>query len=100
MLRQDGLIRETEVLLSHGEIGGGLSLCVPKRREGDWFVITPVYPETKLPMTDQARRSKLISAICTQLEEFGTMSSETAQRKTNGWVKEAKSNGRTIIEGD
>jgi hypothetical protein len=99
MLRQDGLICETEVLLSHGEIGGGLSLGVPKRREGDWFVITLVYPETKLPMTDQARRSKLISAICTQLEEFGAMSCGTAQRHSGGWVKKAKSNGRAIIQG-
>ena len=70
MLRQDGLIREMEVYLSSGEV----SLGMPKRsRNGEdpaWFVITPVNPETKLPMTDQARCSKLISAVCTQLEEY------------------------------
>jgi hypothetical protein len=55
-------------------------------------------PEDQVACDRQACCSKLISAICTQLEEFGTMSSETVQRKTNGWVKEAKSNGRTIIE--
>jgi hypothetical protein len=44
---------------------------MPNRREGNWFVITPVNPQTKLPVTDQARCSKLISAVCTQLEEFG-----------------------------
>jgi hypothetical protein len=72
MLSQDGLIRKTEVFLSHGEV----TLGMPKRRKGEdpaWFVITPVYPETKLPMTDQARCSEQISAICTQLEEFGAM---------------------------
>ena len=66
---------------------------MPNRRNGvdpAWLVITPVNPKTKLPMTDQARCSNQISAICTQLEEFGAM---------NGWVKEAKSNGRAIIEG-
>ena len=98
MLRQDGLICETEVFLSSGEVG----LCKPNRRKGEdpvWFVITPVYPETKLPMTDQACCSELISAICTQLEEFGAMTFETVQRHSGGWVKEAKSNGRAIIAG-
>jgi hypothetical protein len=98
MLRQDGLICKTEVFLSHGEVHLGM----PKRRKGEdpaWFVITPVYPETKLPMTDQARCSEQIGAICTQLEEFGAMSFYTARKNTNGWVKEAKSNGRVIIEG-
>jgi hypothetical protein len=54
---------------------------MPHRRNGEdpaWFVITPVYPETKLPMTDQARCSELRSAIYTQLEEFGAMTYETA----------------------
>ena len=77
MLCQEGLIRETEVFLSHGEV----HLCMPHRRNGEdpaWFVITPVYPETKLPMTDQARYSELRSAIYTQLEEFGAMTYETA----------------------
>ena len=31
--------------------------------------------------------------------EFGAMSFDNAKKKTNGWVKEAKSNGRVIIEG-
>jgi hypothetical protein len=98
MLRQDGLIRETEVYLSSGEVNSGM----PKRCNGkdpDWFVITPVNPETKLPMTDHARCSNLISAICTQLEEFGAMSFANTKRYAKGWVKEAKSNGRVIIEG-
>ena len=62
MLRQDGLIHETEVYLSHGKVHLGM----PRIRNGEdpaWFVITPVNPETKLPMTDQACCSKLISAI-------------------------------------
>ena len=98
MLRQDGLIRKTEVFLSHGEV----TLGMPKRRKGEdpaWFVITPVYPETKLPMTDQARCSEQIGAICTQLEEFGAMKFATARIKTVGWLSEVKSNGRAIIEG-
>ncbi len=98
MLRQDGMIRETEVFLSPGEV----CLGMPKIRKGEdpvWFVITPVYPETKLPMTDQARCSELRSAICTQLEEFGAMSFDTARKFLGGWVKEAKSNRRAIIEG-
>jgi hypothetical protein len=79
MLRQDGLIHKTEVFLSHGEVNLGMT----KRRKGEdpaWFVITPVYPETKLPMTDQARCSEQISAICTQLEEFGAMTFETTRK--------------------
>jgi hypothetical protein len=98
MLHQDGLIRETEVFLSHGEVNLGM----PKRRKGEdpaWFVITLVYPETKLPMIDQARCSELINAICTQLEEFSAMTFDTARKVLGGWVKEAKSNGRAIIEG-
>ncbi len=69
MLCQDGLIRETEVFLSHGKIysietkslagkiGGTRGLGKTHRRDGKesvWFVITPVNPETKVPMTDQA----------------------------------------------
>ena len=82
MLCQEGLIRETEVFLSHGEV----HLCMPHRREDPaWFVISPVYPETKLPMTDQARCSELRSAICTQLEEFGAMTYETARKHSGGW---------------
>ena len=50
-------------------------------------------------MTDQARCSKLISAICSQLEEFGAMTFDSASRKKNGWYNEAKSNERAIIEG-
>jgi hypothetical protein len=50
-------------------------------------------------MTDQARCSELISAICTQLEEFGAMSFASSQSISGGWVKEAKSNGSAIIEG-
>ena len=50
-------------------------------------------------MTDLARNSKLIGAIGTQLEEFGAMSFETSRRHSGGWVKEAKSNKRAIIEG-
>ena len=98
MLRQDGLIREMEIFLSSGRT----TLSMPKRRNGvdpAWFVITPVSPKIKLPMTNQACCSNLISAICTQLEEFGAMSFESAKNKANGWVKEAKSNGRAIIEG-
>ena len=53
MLRQDGLIHETEVFLS----SSGTNLSMPKRCNGEdpaWFVITPVNPKTKLPMmTDQ-----------------------------------------------
>jgi hypothetical protein len=75
---------------------------MPNRRKGEdpvWFVITPVYPETKLPMTDQARCTELKSAICTQLEEFGAMTFRNAQKYMVGWLNEVKSNGRTIIEG-
>jgi hypothetical protein len=89
-----------EVFLSSGEIGSGLSK--PKRRDGEdpvWIVITPVNPETKVPMTEQARCSELISAICSQLQEFGAMSFTSAIRYSLGWVKEAKKNGRVIIEG-
>jgi hypothetical protein len=55
---------------------------MPNRREGNWFVITPVNPKTKLPVTDQARCSKLISAVCTQLEEFGHLK----PRKEKQWM--------------
>ena len=48
MLRQDGLIRETEVFLSLGRV----NFCMPNRREGNCFVITLVNPKTKLPVTD------------------------------------------------
>jgi hypothetical protein len=98
MLRQDGLIRETEVYLSLGEVHLGM----PRIRNGEdpaWFVITLVNPETKFPMTDQARCTQLRRAICTQLVEFGAMTFDNARKNTNVWVKEAKSNGRVIIEG-
>jgi hypothetical protein len=98
MLRQDGLIRETEVYLSHGEV----CLGMPRIRNGEdpaWFVITPVNPETKLPMTDQARCTQLRKAICTQLEEFGAMAYKSAEQHFGGWLSEVKRNGRVIIEG-
>ena len=83
MLRQDGLIREMEIFLSSSRT----TLSMPKRRNGvdpAWFVITPVSPKIKLPMTNQACCSNLISAICTQLEEFGAMSFGYA--KKNEWM--------------
>jgi hypothetical protein len=98
MLHQEGLIRETEVYLSPGEVHLGM----PRIRNGEdpaWFVITPVYPETKLPMTDQARCSEIRYAIFTQLEEFGAMACRTTERHSGGWLSEVKSNGRVIIEG-
>jgi hypothetical protein len=49
MLRQEGLIRETEVFLSLDRV----NLCMPNRSAGNWFVITPVNPKTKLPVTDR-----------------------------------------------
>jgi hypothetical protein len=64
-----------------------------------WFVITPVNPETKLPMTDQARCTQLRYAIFTQLEEFGVMACKSAEIYLGGWLSEVKSNGRAIIEG-
>ena len=64
-----------------------------------WFVITPVNPETKLPMTDQARCSQLRNAIFTQLEEFGAMACSSAGKYLSEWLSEVKSNGRVIIEG-
>jgi len=64
-----------------------------------WFVITPVNPETKLPMTDQARCSQLRKAIFTQLEEFGAMACRSAEQHFGGWLSEVKSNGSAIIEG-
>jgi hypothetical protein len=98
MLCQDGLIRKMEVYLSHGEVHLGM----PMIRNGEdpaWFVITPVNPETKLPMTDQARCTQLRYAIFTQLEEFGVMACKSAERHLGGWLSEVKSNGRAIIEG-
>jgi len=98
MLRQDGLIRETEVYLSHGEVHSGM----PRIRNGKdsaWFVITPVNHETKLPLTDQARCTQLRNAIFTQLEEFGAMACKSAANHLSGWLSEVKSNGRVIIEG-
>ena len=98
MLRQDGLIHETEVFLCPN----GINLSMPKRRNGEdpaWFLVTPVNPKTMLPISDQACCTNLISAICTQLEEFGAMTYGSARRKTNGWIKQAKSNGKAIIEG-
>jgi hypothetical protein len=106
VLRQAGLMRMAEVYLSPNEIGGMIGgLCsmgkVKKRVGVDpiWFVITPVDPETKVPRTDQARCSELITAICMQLQEFGAMTFDTAVHDFGGWAKEAKSNGRVIIEG-
>ena len=74
--------------------------AIHKGEDHAWFVITQVYPETKLPMTDQAPHcSELITAICTQLEEFGAMTFETTRKCMGGWLSEVKSNGRAIIEG-
>jgi hypothetical protein len=98
MLRQDGLIRETEVYLSLGEVHLGMPM-IRNGKDPAWFVITPVNPETKLPMTDQARCSQLRKAICTQLEEFGAMAYISAERHFGGWLSEVKINGRVIIEG-
>ena len=97
MLRQDGLIHETEVYLSHGKVHLGM----PRIRNGEdpaWFVITPVNPETKLPMTDQACCSKLISAICSQLEEFGAMSFDSASKKRMNGITRQRVMGRQSLK--
>ena len=98
MLHQDGLIRDTEIYLSHGEVHLGM----PRICNGEdpaWFVITPVHPGTMLPMTDHARCSQVKKAIFTQLEELGAMTCSSAANHSVGWLSEVKSNGRVIIEG-
>jgi hypothetical protein len=97
---QDG---DTYVPVRSGLRSGGVrGLGKVKKHVGEgpvWFVITPVDPETKVPTTEQARCSELIAASCIQLQEFGAMSFETAITHFGGWVMEANSNGRVIIEG-
>ena len=50
-------------------------------------------------MTDQARCSKLISAICSQLEEFGAMTFDSASRKRmDGITRQRVMGGRSLKE--
>ncbi len=65
-------------------IAGHKSLGNTRRCNGKdpvWFVITPVNPEAKVPITEQTRCSELIAVICTQLEEFGAMTNKTDRSK-------------------
>ena len=52
-----------------------------------------------MPTTEQAHCSELIAAICPRLQGFGAMSFEFTRSDFSGWLMEAKSNGRVIIEG-
>ena len=98
MLRQDELIRETDVFLCPTS----KNLGMPKRyigRDPAWYLITPINQQTMLPISEQARCTNLLGAVCSQMDEFGAMKFISAQKLYIGWVNEAKSNGRAIIEG-
>ncbi len=91
MLRQDGLMRKTEVYLCPCEIGGtiggarGLGKVIRCIGEDPvWFVITPVDPETKVPTTEQACCTELFAASCIRLQEFDAMSFETTSLHVDG----------------
>lgn len=103
MLRLVGLMRKTEVFLSHSEIGGleGGSVweCLRDVIAKSLFGLL-LHQLTRRPRCLQSR-SLVRTNRCNWYPavKFCAMTYATAQSNSGGWVKEAKSNRRVIIEG-